>query len=241
MNSNPTGLRMPTNLRELARYFDHTNLNPDATQKDIRNLCLEAHRHLVCAVCVAPRWVRFVTQILDELRDEKVQVCSVVGFPHGNTTSETKAYETSRAIGDGATEIDMVISIGDLKDREEQIVANDIAGVVQVAHSSEKTVKVILETSYLTVEEIISGCQIAIQCGADFVKTSTGFGPGGATVEAVRLMRQTVKDKAAVKAAGGIRTLSEAREMIEAGASRLGCSSSVKILQDARDNYGWKF
>jgi deoxyribose-phosphate aldolase len=218
-----------------ARNFDHTNLKPTSGKREIEQLCKEAAEHRFAAVCIAPRWVAISANLLSGLGANSVRVCTVVGFPHGNTTSEGKAFETTHAIAGGASEIDMVISIGDLKDRNERAVEHDIAAVVEAARLRQAIVKVILETAYLEKDEIVLGCGLAVRAGADFVKTSTGFGSGGADVDIVRLMRETVGDTVGVKAAGGVRTLSDARRMLNAGATRLGCSSSVQIMHELGD------
>ena len=223
-----------TVLEAFALKFDHTNLNPTCGKSEIEQLCKEASENGFGAVCIAPRWVATAAELLSSLGADSVQVCTVVGFPHGNTTSEGKAFEAAQAIANGASEIDMVISIGDLKDGKESDVEHDISAVVDAAHSHEAIVKVILETAFLNNDEIVSGCRLAVNAGADFVKTSTGFGPGGADVEVVRLMRETVGEHVGVKAAGGIKTLADSRMMIKAGATRLGCSSSVEILEELR-------
>jgi deoxyribose-phosphate aldolase len=226
-------------LADFALWFDHTNLKPTAANNEILKLCEEAARYEFCAVCIAPRWVEFAAQTLSRLEGTAVQVCTVVGFPHGNTTTIQKAFETKEAISDGATEIDMVISVGDLKEGNYRYVAGDIGAVVDAAKSGGATVKVILETGYLETDQIVKGCELASKAGADFVKTSTGFGPAGANPEVVRLMRRTVGEALGVKAAGGIKSLSDARVMLEAGASRLGCSSSVAIIEQFRSESGY--
>jgi deoxyribose-phosphate aldolase len=213
--------------REVAALIDHTLLKPDATQDQIAQLCFEAKKYGFAAVCVNPTNVKLCSQLL---KGSRVHVCTVVGFPLGATPPEVKAYEAQQAIDDGATEVDMVINIGALKSRESALVARDIAGVVEAA-GPDALVKVILEMALLTTEEKIAGCSLARAAGAEFVKTSTGFASGGATVEDVRLMRQVVGPGMGVKAAGGIRTREEAQAMIAAGATRLGTSASVKIVR----------
>jgi len=210
--------------------IDHTLLKPEATEEQIRRLCAEAREYNFAAVCVNPTWVRLCAE---ELSDSPVKVCSVIGFPLGATTPEVKAYEAEQVIADGAQEVDMVINIGALKSKDYQLVERDIAAVVQVAHAHDAIVKVIIETGLLTEEEKIKACELAKAAGADYVKTSTGFGPGGATVDDVRLMRRVVGPEMGVKAAGGIRTAEVAREMIAAGATRLGASAGVKIVRQA--------
>lgn len=221
-------------ISAFALRFDHTNLNPTSVRNEIERLCKDAAEYGFAAVCIAPRWVKTAAELLSRLGPNSVHVCTVVGFPHGNTTSDGKAFETTHAIDNGASEIDMVISIGDLKDGNESAVEHDIAAVVVAAHSRQAIVKVILETAYLDEDEIVVGCRLAVRAGADFVKTSTGFGPGGADASVVRLMRETVGEQVGVKAAGGIKTLADARTMLSAGASRLGCSSSMEIIEELR-------
>lgn len=217
-------------MSDLARLIDHTLLKPEATEEQIRRLCAEAREYRFAAVCVNPTWVRLCAE---ELRGTPVKVCSVIGFPLGATTPEVKAYEAQRAIADGAQEVDMVINIGALKSRNYQLVERDIAAVVQIAHAHNALVKVIIESALLTEEEKIKACELAKAAGANYVKTSTGFGPGGATVADVKLMRRIVGPEMGVKAAGGIRTAETAREMIAAGATRLGASAGVEIIRQA--------
>jgi deoxyribose-phosphate aldolase len=211
----------------LAPYIDHTVLKPDATRDDITLLCAEAAENRFASVCVQPWWVPLCA---DLLAGSPVLVCTVIGFPHGMNKPETKAFEARRAVEDGATELDMVINIGALKSRDFAVVERDIAGVVESGRP-RATVKVILETSYLTDEEKAEGCALAKAAGADYVKTSTGFAAGGATVEDVALMRRVVGPEMGVKAAGGIRDAEAARRMIEAGATRIGASASLKIVR----------
>lgn len=215
---------------QLASYFDHTLLSPAATADDIRRLCREAMDHGFFSVCVNPARVALASQTL---RDSAVRVCSVVGFPLGASISSVKALETVRAVADGADEIDMVIGIGALKEGAEEQVAGDIAGVVEAAGG--RIVKVILETCLLSEEEKIRGCRLAERAGAHFVKTSTGFGGGGATVADVSLMRRSIGDSMQMKGSGGIRTLVDALRLIEAGADRLGASASVAILRELQE------
>jgi len=221
----------PSEASELARLIDHTLLKADATEEQIRRLCAEAREYNFAAVCVNPAWVRLCAE---ELHGTPVKVCSVIGFPLGATLPEVKAYEAERVIADGAREVDMVINIGALKSKEYRLVERDIAAVVQTAHAHDVIVKVIIETALLTEEEKVKACELARAAGADYVKTSTGFGPGGATVADVRLMRRVVGPHMGVKAAGGIRTAETAREMIAAGATRLGASAGVQIVREAR-------
>lgn len=211
---------------ELARFIDHTILKPDAARSDIERLCLEARENDFASVCVQPWWVPLCADLLG---GTSVKVCTVIGFPHGMNKPETKSYEARRAVADGATELDMVINIGALKSKDLGTVERDIRAVVEGARP-RAAVKVILETAYLTDEEKAEGCALAKGAGADYVKTSTGFGPGGATVEDVALMRRVVGEDMGVKAAGGIRDAEIARKMIEAGATRLGASASLAIV-----------
>ncbi len=214
----------------LAAMIDHTLLKPDATPEQIHKLCSEALDHGFCAVCVNPAHVRRAAQLL---AGSRVRVDSVVGFPLGAGLREVKAFEAERVIAEGAQEVDMVLSIGALKAGDGQAVQDDIAAVVRVCHGAGVICKVILETGYLTDAEKIEACRRAVAAGADFVKTCTGFGPGGATVADVALMRATVGPRVGVKAAGGIRTFEAAREMVWAGANRIGASASVQILEGA--------
>jgi deoxyribose-phosphate aldolase len=212
----------------LARMIDHTLLKPDATPDEIAQLCFEARKHTFASVCVNPTWVKLCAQLL---QGTPVKVCTVIGFPLGATASEVKAFEAVNAIEQGATEIDMVINIGALKARDLETVARDIYGVVKAAHARGALVKVILETALLNDEDKTIACMICKEAGADFVKTSTGFGGGGATVHDVELMRRVVGPDIGVKASGGVRTYEDAASMIKAGATRIGASAGVKIIQ----------
>ncbi|MEP0773742.1 MAG: deoxyribose-phosphate aldolase [Acidobacteriota bacterium] len=223
---------LPTTLEELARLIDHTLLRPEATSADIARLCAEARQHAFFAVCVNPAWVPLAAA---ELAGTPVMVCTVVGFPLGAQASEVKAFETEHALGAGAREIDMVLPIGPLKGGDEEWVLGDIGRVVQACRAHGAACKVILETALLTEEEKVRACRLAAQAGADFVKTSTGFAAGGATPEDVTLMYRTVAPAGVkVKASGGIRTLDDLLRMVAAGASRIGTSSGVAILGQAR-------
>ena len=213
----------------LAQLIDHTSLKPEVTEDDIRRLCDEAKRFLFATVCVNPMYVSLATTLLV---DSPVQVASVVGFPLGANETDTKTYETKQAIIAGADEIDMVLPVGELKAGKHDVVLKDIRAVVQAAQGA--VVKVIIEACLLTNGEKITACHLAQEAGAHFVKTSTGFSTHGARVEDVRLMRQTVGDSLGVKAAGGIRTYEQAIAMVQAGASRLGTSGSVKIMEEAQ-------
>lgn len=212
----------------LARMIDHTLLKPDATPDKIAQLCFEARKYHFASVCVNPTHVKLCA---DLLKDSDVKVCTVIGFPLGATSTEVKVFETQNALNNGATEIDMVINIGALKAGENEIVAKDIRGVVETSHKAGALCKVIIETALLTDEEKVVACLLAKEAGADFVKTSTGFSGGGATVHDVELMRRTVGPNIGVKASGGIHTFEEAEAMVAAGATRIGASAGVKIIQ----------
>ena len=222
------------NNLELAKMIDHTILKANATQSDIEKLCEEAKEYNFASVCVNPYWVPLAS---DLLKNSTVKVCTVIGFPLGATSSESKASETEIAILQGADEVDMVINVGAMKNNQTDIVEKDILAVVNSARKTGKaqnkniTVKVILETCYLTKDEIKNACLCAKNARADFVKTSTGFGTGGATVEDVKLMKETVGSSMEVKASGGIRDYETAIKMIEAGATRLGTSSGIAIVE----------
>jgi deoxyribose-phosphate aldolase len=216
--------------RDWSSLIDHTLLKPEATDEDIRRLCEEAARYHFASVCVNPSWVRAAAC---NLSGTGVPVCTVVGFPLGATLPDVKAYEARRAILDGAREVDMVINIGALKSGDDCLVEQDIRSVVEAAHEYGVTCKVIIETALLTDEEKVRACLAAKRAGADFVKTSTGFSKGGATVADVALMRQTVGSELGVKASGGVKGLADARQMVEAGATRIGASVGVKIAQEA--------
>ncbi len=214
------------NRSQLASFIDHTVLKPDTRAAAIETLCAEAKQHNFAAVCVAPRWVPLCAGLL---QGSGVHVATVVGFPHGDTLSRAKAEETRAAIEAGADEVDMVISVGAALDGDWDYVREDITAVVGAAQGRAK-VKVIMENAFLDEAQIVAACRAAKEAGADYVKTSTGFAASGAKDEQVRLMRQTVGDAMGVKAAGGVRDLKTALAMIEAGASRLGCSASLDIL-----------
>lgn len=214
---------------DLAGMIDHTLLKPDANQAEIAQLCYEAKTYHFASVCINPAHVKLAAQLL---KDSDVKVCTVVGFPLGATPAVVKAYETQQAIRDGATEIDMVINIGALKSQDYRMALEDIAAVVRAAHAGNALVKVIIEAALLTDEEKVIASQLARTAGADFVKTSTGFGPGGATAADVALMRRVVGPDLGVKAAGGVRTYADAQAMITAGATRIGASAGIKIVSD---------
>ena len=211
---------------KLNKYIDHTLLKPDASQEQIETLIEEAKKYDFASVCVNPTWVNFAAQ---SLKGTDVKVCTVIGFPLGANTPELKAFETSDAIRNGANEIDMVINIGALKSQNFDLVEKDIRAVVEAAKGT--LVKVIIETCLLTDDEKVKACQIAQEAGADFVKTSTGFSTGGATVRDVALMRKTVGPDMGVKASGGARSYEDALAFIEAGATRIGASSGVAIME----------
>ncbi len=210
---------------ELNKTIDHTKLGANISKTQIDQLIEEAKSYEFKSVCVNPIWVKYAKH---KLKKTDVLVCTVIGFPHGTHHHLVKAYETLEAINDGADEIDMVINVEALKSKDYHTVAQEIKGVVENADG--RVVKVIIETCYLTDEQIVKACEIAVDQKATFVKTSTGFGTAGATVEHVKLMKDTVKDKALVKASGGVRTYDDAIKMIEAGASRIGTSNGVDIV-----------
>jgi deoxyribose-phosphate aldolase len=216
---------------EIAALIDHTLLKADATEAEIRKLCAEAREYGFASVCVNPCWVPLAAKLL---KGSNSKVCTVVGFPLGATSTVAKACETEEAIADGAKEIDIVINIGALKSGKRDVVEGDIRVIADAAHKVGAICKVIIETSLLSREEKVLASQIAKSAGADFVKTSTGFSTAGATVEDVKLMRQTVGPALGVKASGGIRTLGDLRAMVAAGATRIGASAGVKIVEEAR-------
>lgn len=213
---------------DVARLIDHTQLKPEATRDQIRELCMEAREFAFASVCVNPFWVPFCA---DLLAGSSVEVCTVVGFPLGANRTETKVAETEQACRSGATEIDMVINIGALKGDELEVVADDIAAVTKASHANGAIVKTIIEAALLSDEEKVEACTAAKAVGADFVKTSTGFGPGGATVHDVALMRRVVGADLGVKAAGGVRNYEDAQQMVQAGATRIGASAGIAIVQ----------
>ena len=225
-----------SSLGTLASYIDHTLLKPEADAPAIDALCAEARNNSFASVCVNGTWVRRCAEIL---AGSDVTVCCVVGFPLGASAPEVKAYEARRAIEDGACEIDMVMNVGALKSGDYEFVRRDIAGVVEVCHRMGAKLKVILETALLEDAAKVKGCELSKAAGADFVKTSTGFSKGGATPADVALMRRTVGPTLGVKASGGVRDEAGAREMIEAGATRLGASASVAIVQGGKGTGGY--
>jgi deoxyribose-phosphate aldolase len=220
------GSMLMATTTNVAAMIDHTLLKPEATKQQIESLCQEAKEYKFASVCVNPTWVSTAKELL---KGSGVMVCTVIGFPLGATTSETKAFETKNAIENGAEEVDMVINIGALKDRNDELVEKDIRAVVEAAKGKAHT-KVIIETSLLTKEEKIRACELSLKAGADFVKTSTGFSTGGATAEDIALMRKTVGPDVGVKASGGVRSTADVEKMIEAGATRIGASSSIAIV-----------
>lgn len=211
----------------IASMIDHTILKPEATQSQIEKLCAEAKEHNFASVCVNPSMVSLAAELL---KDSRVDVCTVIGFPLGATTTAVKAFETTDAINNGATEVDMVINIGRLKENDLEYVKNDIKAVVDAAKGKALT-KVIIETCLLTDEEKVTACKLSKEAGADFVKTSTGFSTGGATAHDIKLMRETVGPDMGVKASGGVRTKEQALLMIENGATRIGASASIAICE----------
>ena len=226
------GLQAPRQLypREIARHIDHTLLKPDATREQIETLCKEAREHAFATVCVNPVWVRLCSTLL---LGSETRVCTVVGFPLGATLPEVKAFEASRVVEGGACEVDMVLNVGALKSGDYRLVEADIAAVVRASRPGGAIVKVIIEAALLDDDEKVKGCVLSQAAGADFVKTSTGFGPGGATAADVSLMRRVVGPDMGVKAAGGVRDLKSAQAMLEAGADRIGASVGVKIVQES--------
>jgi deoxyribose-phosphate aldolase len=219
----------------VGRYIDHTLLKPDATSDQIAQLCYEARKYEFASVCVNPTHVKLCSDLLN---GSPVKVCTVIGFPLGASSPEVKTFETETALQDGASEIDMVINIGALKAKDYDLVAQDINGVVRMAHGSGAIVKVIIETALLGDDEKVTACLLSKEAGADYVKTSTGFSGGGATIEDIALMRKVVGPEMGVKASGGVKTLEDAQNMVLAGATRIGASAGVKIVQGEREKNG---
>lgn len=217
---------------EVAKMIDHTLLKPDATRQEIETLCREAVRYEFASVCVNGTWVSTCARLL---LGSRVKVCSVVGFPLGATTADTKQFETRRAIFDGAREVDVVINVGAIKSGDLQLGERDIEAVTGPCRESGVVSKVIIEAALLSDDEKVTACTLARVAGADFVKTSTGFGPGGATVHDVELMRRVVGEELGVKAAGGVKDLKGLRAMVVAGATRIGASAGVRIVQEFRE------
>ena len=218
--------------QRIASAIDHTLLKPDATAQDIERVCLEALQNGFASVCVNPCRVPLVAA---RLAGSPVKVCTVIGFPLGANQTETKLAEASLALSQGARELDMVQNVGALRSHDYSLVEHEIAKLAELAHSHGAILKVILETSLLTTEQKVKACQIAAEAKADFVKTSTGFSSAGATLEDIKLMRQTVGETLGVKASGGIRTLATVRQMLAAGASRIGASAGVQILNELNE------
>lgn len=214
---------------QLAKVIDHSLLRPELTSQEVIEGCKLAARYHVATVCVKPCHVRLAAE---QLKDSDVLVSTVVGFPHGSSVAEIKVAEAQRAMDDGAVELDMVLNIGELRSGNDEYVYQDIKAVCDAAHARGAKVKVILENAYLTDEQKVRGCHLAEKAGADWVKTSTGFAPGGATLEDLRLMRRSVSEKVQIKAAGGVRTLDALLAVIEAGVTRCGATATAKILDD---------
>ncbi|WP_114345152.1 deoxyribose-phosphate aldolase [Gottfriedia acidiceleris] len=215
-----------------ANLVDHTLLRADAKREEIAKLAEEAKEFSFASVCINPTWVSYASELL---KDSSVKVCTVIGFPLGANTPEVKAFETTNAIENGAEEVDMVINISALKEKNDELVERDVRAVVEAA-KGKALVKVIIETCLLTDEEKVRACELSVKAGADFVKTSTGFSTGGATVEDVALMRKTVGENVGVKASGGVRNLKDVENVVAAGANRIGTSSGVKIVQGEEAN-----
>ncbi len=213
--------------QQLASMIDHTILKADATRESVEKICKEALEYKFASVCINPANIELAAEML---KGSEVKVCTVIGFPLGANTSEVKAFETKDAIAKGADEVDMVINIGRLKDKDYEYVKNDIKAVVEAAKGKALT-KVIIETCLLTDEEKVKACELSKEAGADFVKTSTGFSTGGATPEDIKLMRETVGPDMGVKASGGVRSFEDAKAVIENGATRIGASSSITICE----------
>ncbi|MEC1261230.1 deoxyribose-phosphate aldolase [Bacillus swezeyi] len=222
-------------MKQIAQMIDHTALKPDTVKSQIEKLCKEAAEHEFASVCVNPYWVPLCAELL---QGSDVKVCTVIGFPLGASAAATKAFETKQAMAYGADEIDMVMNIGALKDRDTGAVEKDIQAVTDAAEG-KALVKVIIETALLTDEEKKLACELSVKAGADFVKTSTGFSGGGATAEDIRLMRETVGPNIGVKASGGIRDKESALAMIEAGATRIGASAGVSIISGLKADQGY--
>ncbi|WP_230854389.1 deoxyribose-phosphate aldolase [Arthrobacter terrae] len=226
------GTSASTPRPELARYIDHTLLKPDASEADVLRICAEAVAHNFKSVCVNPIWVKTVH---NALKGSGVLTCSVIGFPLGATPTDVKTYEARGAVLDGADEIDMVINIAAARALDRGALVEDISAVAEEVHIGDSILKVIIETFLLTDDEKRLACEAAVEAGADFVKTSTGFNGGGATVQDVSLMRAAVGPGLGVKASGGIRTLADARAMIDAGATRIGASAGIAIIREETD------
>lgn len=221
-------------MEKMNKLIDHTLLKADATQDQIETLCKEAKQYDFASVCVNSYWVSFCKE---QLKDTDVKVCTVVGFPLGAMASKAKAFECANAIEDGAKEIDMVMNIGELKAKHYDAVRNDVAMVVEAAKGN--IVKVIIETCLLSDEEIVKASELCVEAHAHFVKTSTGFSTAGANPRVVKIMKDTVGDKALIKAAGGVRSKADLDEMVEAGANRIGTSSGVKLMEGEKSTGGY--
>jgi deoxyribose-phosphate aldolase len=228
-------ISLPKNSKQVAALIDHTLLKPEVTRRDIDRICGEAIQRRFASVCVNPV---FVPRVAAKLRDTPVKTCTVIGFPLGANLTSTKVAEAKAAIKEGAQELDMVIHIGALKAGDDELVAADIHAVVAAAHHGKAICKVIIETCLLISEEKERACRLAVEAGADFVKTSTGFSSGGATIDDIELMRRVVGPKIGVKASGGVRSLNELLKMVEAGATRIGTSTGVKLIEEARTRFG---
>ncbi|VXB71527.1 deoxyribose-phosphate aldolase [Arthrobacter sp. 8AJ] len=222
------GTAHPAGPADIASYIDHTLLKPEASEADVLKVCAEAAEYRFKSVCVNPLWVKTVTTAL---RGSGVLTCSVVGFPLGATPTDVKSFEARGAVLDGAAEVDMVINIAAARANDKGALVEDIAAVAETVHAGGAILKVIIETALLTDEQKVLACQAAVEAGADFVKTSTGFNGGGATVQDVALMRRTVGPEVGVKASGGVRSLADAQAMIAAGATRIGASSGIAIVK----------
>ncbi|MDE8586887.1 deoxyribose-phosphate aldolase [Arthrobacter sp. NQ4] len=222
------GTAHPAGPADIASYIDHTLLKPEASEAEVLKVCSEAAEYRFKSVCVNPLWVKTVTTAL---RGSGVLTCSVVGFPLGATPTDVKSFEARGAVLDGAAEVDMVINIAAARANDKGALVEDIAAVAETVHAGGAILKVIIETALLTDEQKVLACQAAVEAGADFVKTSTGFNGGGATVEDVALMRRTVGPEVGVKASGGVRSLADAQAMIAAGATRIGASSGIAIVK----------
>lgn len=223
--------RIVLNMK-IEKLIDHTLLKPQSTEEQVKKICAEAKKYNFASVCVNPYYTSFVSK---ELKGTDVKTCVVIGFPLGANTKEVKAFEAKQSIENGAKEVDMVINIGALKDKKYDVVKEDIKAVVDAA-KGKAHVKVIIETCLLTDEEKVKACSISKEVGADFVKTSTGFSTGGAKKEDVALMRKTVGENMGVKASGGIHSYEETMEMVEAGATRIGASAGIKIIEGSKEN-----
>lgn len=224
-------MKPPHTEAEIARLIDHTLLKADAAETEVRALCAEALEYGFASVCVNPWYVALCAELL---AGSAVRVCTVIGFPLGSTLPQVKTFEAQKAIEEGAQEVDMVINVGALKSGKFEAVEADIRRVVEAAHRGNAICKVIIETALLSHDEKVRASQLAIQAGADVVKTSTGFSTGGATEEDVRLIRSTIGPNVGLKASGGVRTLEDLRKMVAAGATRIGASAGVKIIHELR-------